>query len=146
MGVLEDVVMAYCKEYPDLRTENESLSNFDFNNEFGFRIQVPRSWCYDTVLYRMVDDFQSCLIIYNTADQYSKIRAFLEDVANKASFLSWHEIYFAIYNKPRDIRPLQRINKALDSDLIIVVSSGQVDQEVMYHVQSFSTGCLIRLD
>lgn len=141
------VVKEYCRQYPALRQEHESLSNFDFQRDCGLRIKVPQRWCVDEVIQPMLSyGFKTTTIIYHSAADYDRLAGSIGDVSN-VSFISWHEIYFAIYNKSRDTRPLMRVNSLLSSGgLVVVTSSSFIEQEVMFHIQTFCDGCLVALD
>ena len=149
---LKTLVLAYCRAYPELRRSNESLSNFDFNQECGLKIKVPLTWQPQLVIAEIVRSFKSSLIIYHTAEEYQQLCNVVESLGSEyratrsVGYLSWHKIYFSLYNKVRDSRPLQKTNNALNAEVVVIASAFNVDQEVLYHIQSFASGCLICLE
>lgn len=140
---LKNLIVEYCKAYPQLRQNNESLSNLDFNMECGLKIKVPKEWGPDAAIADVIKQFRGVLIIYTTALHYEEL---FEIAGDRAKYISWHEIYYAIYNKSRDVRPLQKVNRELDTEVVVVSNTSNVDQETLCHIQTFATGCLICLE
>jgi hypothetical protein len=146
--ILTDLVTEYCVQYPKLRREHESLSNLNFNTECGLRLMVPREWDLPSVIPQVVGHFNSTVIVYNSVDTYEKLRKMFGDPEKVGvTYISWHEIYYAMFTKPTDTRPLQRANQLLNSSAAVVVCcASDMSHEVLYHIKAFSTGCLICLD
>lgn len=144
-----EMVKEYCLQYPELRSDHESLSNLDFHMDHGLRVKVPEDWHPISVVGDIVLHAKSCYIVYGSAKEYEEIQATLDDsVLNSGDvdFVAWHEIYVALYSK-RNQSSLQHINTMLKSKTAVVVTSAfDVDLDVLAHIQMLCNGCLVCLD
>lgn len=151
MKAVYDLVHQYCKDYEKFRTDNGSLSNLDFHNEFGFWLKTPFSWKSYEVIGQIIEStkWNKVAIIYDATDDYNVISKSISELSSKpdVAYMSWHRIYVGMFTKQKDVRPINSINAQLKvADLVVVVGASKVEEEVINHIQFLSSGCLICLE
>lgn len=147
--IIKNLVYKYVQDFSSIRSEDESASNLDFHRENGLWIKGPTSWqIYDSI-GEVVNggDAGSVLVIYSDSKVYQWIANMIaEKDVSRVYYISWHEIFFAMYSKSKDIREVQRVNQMLrDMDTVFVLDATKIDPEVINHLQAFVTGCLVCL-
>ena len=157
--LMRSLIFKYNEDWKNLKDEDPSLGNLDFNKKYGLWLNVPNndasmdpkqeSWtkCLEDAVLSLADkESNEVAIIYPAGEDYNRLRSTLEirkHGTHNIKFMGWSEIFVAIHS-PGNTGGLDKVRKLLqDSALVLVVGASQTATDVLDHIQLYTMGCLI---
>lgn len=138
------VLVYYYQSYDALREKYQSLSNRLFQTEYGFHLHAPNDWPYMNAVHAVCNIAKGdVLIIYSNANSY---REYYEILGDRASYMSWQEIYTDMHRSSLDARDIQRKKGIIsESEVTFFLDASGVDPDILGFVKNCADNCLITL-
>lgn len=151
MHPIETLLLGYYSDFESLKDEHSDLSNMDFHKLYGLSVSCPTSWpLVDGVGKVTCDAVETTngrvLIIYDTTSNYDMLSKACPDSV-LVSYLSWYEIFTALFRNNTDTRALSQIQSRIRDASVVFFFCG-VDgalPDVLNWVRNFCSSCLIVL-